>query len=314
MKMKTMRITGMRIRKTRIRKTRIKQLRIKRRIFFFSVVGLLSCALVRAQGTPSNNTAPGSSLPGLGGLPLSLDGPGYIEAGFSHNALTAGNPSWNDFYARGMVSGGRNAFTGELTREDRFGDSGWFYGLGLTRTLSENWYAQVSAGGSIGGFFLPRYRTDGLINRKLLRRRQLVVTAGVGFDQSKTVDKDLRGQVGAAYYFNFPVVLQGGFTWTHASPGDILARTQYIAATQGHNKEHFISIRYEWGREGYEVIGVPTAQVPAFNVALDFPEHTVTGTWRQWIGPNWGLNFNVEQHQEPAYHRLGGTVGVFLDF
>jgi hypothetical protein len=49
-------------------------------------------------------------------------------------------------------------------------------------------------------------------------------------------------------------------------------------------------------------------------VALDFPEHTVTGTWRQWIGPNWGLNFNLEQHQEPAYHRLGGTFGVFLDF
>jgi hypothetical protein len=26
------------------------------------------------------------------------------------------------------------------------------------------------------------------------------------------------------------------------------------------------------------------------------------------------VNFNVEQHQEPAYHRIGGTFGVFLDF
>ena len=66
--------------------------------------------------------------------------------------------------------------------------------------------------------------------------------------------------------------------------------------------------------DGYEVIGLPTDQAPSFNVAENFPEHTVTGTWRQWIGPNWGLNFNVEQHQEPAYHRLGGTVGVFLNF
>ena len=141
------------------------------------------------------------------------------------------------------------------------------------------------------------------------------MTAGVGFDQSKTVDNDVRGQLGAAYYFEkFPVVLQGGLMWTHANPGNILARTQYIAATQGHDREHFVSIRYEWGREGYEVIGLPTAQAPSFNVAENFPEHTVTGTWRQWIGPNWGLNFNVEQHQEPAYHRLGGTVGVFLNF
>ena len=89
-----------------------------------------------------------------------MDGPGYIEVGGSHSSLTAGNPDWNDFYARAMLSGGRNIFTGEITREARFGDSGWFGDLGLTRTLSENWYAQLSAGGSAGGFFLPKFRTD----------------------------------------------------------------------------------------------------------------------------------------------------------
>jgi YaiO family outer membrane protein len=102
--------------------------------------------------------------------------------------------------------------------------------------------------------------------------------------------------------------------WTHASPGSILARTQYIAATQGHDKEHFVSLRYEWGREGYEVVGPPTIAAPAFNVLFDFPVRNVTGSWRQWIGPNWGLNFNLEHHQEPAYHRFGGTAGVFIDF
>ncbi len=281
-------------------------------ILFF--ICLLFCGVVCAQANSAATAAPGASLPGLGALSLAMNGPGYIEAGYGHSSLSGDNFDWNDFYLRGSVSGGRNIFNGEITREGRFGDSGWFAGLGLTRTLSENWYAQLSAGGSAGGFFLPRFRTDGLINRKLLRRRQLVVTAGVGFDQSKTVDNDVRGQIGATYYFAYPIVLQGGFMWTHANPGDILARTQYIAATQGHDKERFVSLRYEWGREGYEVIGPPSNQAPAFNVALDFPERTASGTWRQWIGPNWGMNFAVEQHQEPAYHRLGGTVGVFLDF
>ncbi len=281
-------------------------------LFFFTC--LFSCALASAQNSSSTATAPGSSLPGVGVLPLGMDGPGYIEIGGGHSALSSSNPSWNDFYIRGMVSGGRNAWTGELTREGRFGSSGWFYGVGLTRTLSESWYAQVSASGSAGGFFLPRFRTDGLINRKLLSRRQLVATVGVGFDQSKTVNRDVRFQAGGAYYFEYPVMLQAGVMWTHANPGNILARTQYIAASQGHDKEHFVSLRYEWGREGYEVIGPPNSQIPAFNVLFDFPVHTITGTWRQWIGPNWGLNFNVEQHQEPAYHRLGGTAGVFLEF
>ena len=289
-----------------------KRLREVLMLFFFG--GALACASAGAQVNPGNTVAPGSSLPGLGPFALGLDGPGYIEIGGSHSSLTGGNPDWNDFYARGMLSGGRNTLNLELTHEARFGDSGWFGDLGLTRTLSENWYALVSAGGSVGGFFLPKFRTDAFINRKLLRRRQLVMTAGGGYDQSRTIAYDWRAQVEASYYFQYPVVLQGGLMWTHATPGNILARTQFIAASQGHDKEHFVSLRYSWGREGYEVIGASVAPAPAFNVLFDFPVRTFTGTWRQWVGPNWGLNLNIEQHQEPAYHRLGGTIGVFLDF
>jgi YaiO family outer membrane protein len=286
---------------------------MKQTLFIFGTF-LLLIAMAGAQSTDNPTVAPGSSLPGLGGLSLGFNGPGYIEIGGSHSSLSGNYSDWNDFYVRGTLSGGRNTLNGELTREARFGDSGWFGDLGLTRTLSDNWYAQFTAGGSVGGFFLNRYSVNGLINRKLLSRRQLVATVGAGFDQSKTVDKDVRWQAGAAYYFQYPIVLQGGFLWTHTNPGSILARTQYLAITQGYDKEHFFSLRYEWGREGYEVIGAPTDSTPAYNVLFDFPERTVTGTWRQWIGPNWGLNFNLEQHQETSYHRWGGTAGVFLDF
>ncbi|MGA9528977.1 MAG: YaiO family outer membrane beta-barrel protein [Terriglobales bacterium] len=277
---------------------------------------LLEATVAAAQTQTSSvpAAAPGSSLPGLGALSLGLDGPGYIEVGGGHSALSTNYPNWTDFYLRGAMSGGRNVFNPEITREDRFGDNGWWGDLAWTRTLSEDWYGQISAGASVGGFFLNRYSATGIINRKLLPRRQLVLSGGGGFDQSKTVNKDARAQAGAAYYFQYPVVLQGGFLWTHTDPGGILARVQYLAATQGHEKEHFVSLRYEWGREGYEVIGAPVAGAPAYNVLFNFPEHTATGTYRQWIGPNWGLNFNIEQHQETSYHRLGGTVGVFIDF
>lgn len=286
---------------------------MKRTLLLYSTC-LLAWALAAAQTSPTTAAAPGSSLPGLGVLSFGMDGPGYLEIGGSHSALTSNYANWNDFYLRGVVSGGRNVLSGELTREGRFGDSGWLGTLGLTRTLSENWYAQASGSGSVGGFFLNRFSADGLINRKLLRRRQLVLSAGGGYDQSKTVNNDARAQIGGAYYFQYPVVLQAGAMWTYSNPGSILARTQYIAATQGYQKEHFVSVRYEWGREGYEMIAPPTPVAPLFRVALNFPEHTITGTWRQWIGPNWGVNFMIEQHQEPAYHRIGGTAGVFLDF
>lgn len=281
-------------------------------LLFFAC--FLFCVASQGQSSTSSTAAPGSSLPGLAGVALGLNGPGHIEVGGGHSALTGSYDSWNDFYARGVISGGRNLINGEITRQGRFGSSGWFGGLGLTRTLSEDWYAQVSGGASVGGFFLPRYRTDALLSRKFLPRRQLVATVGFGFDHSRTINYDSRFQVGGAYYFQQPFVLEGGLTWTYAQPGNILARTQFLALTQGHDKEHFISLRFGWGHEGYEVIGPPTTSAPADNVLFDFPEHDITGTWRQWVGPNWGVNFVIEQHQEPAYHRIGGTAGVFIDF
>ncbi len=36
--------------------------------------------------------------------------------------------------------------------------------------------------------------------------------------------------------------MQGGALWTHDSLGDILARTRYLAATEGYDKEHFFSL------------------------------------------------------------------------
>ena len=198
-------------------------------IFFFA------CLLLRSAGwgqsSTSNTAAPGSSLPGLGRVALGLTGPGHIEIGGGHSALTGGYDNWNDFYARGVVSGGRNLINGEITRQGRFGSSGWFGGLGLTRTISENWYAQISGGASANGFFLPRYRTDGLLNRKFLQRRQLVGTVGFGFDHSRTINYDTRFQVGGAYYFQKPFILEGGLTWTYANPGAILARTQFLPIT-----------------------------------------------------------------------------------
>lgn len=279
------------------------------------IVLLLSCAVAAAQ-TPTSGTtvAPGSGLPGLGAVALGLNGPGYLEVGGAHSSLTDHYADWNDFYLRAVLSGGRNVWNGELTREGRFGGAGWLYDVGLARTLSEDWYAQFSAGSSVGGFFLNTFTGDAIINRKLLSSRHLVATVGVGFDKSKTVDKDERLRAEAAYYFNFPLVVQGGAMWTYTNPGNILARIQYIAATEGYDKEHFFSLRYEWGREGYEVVGPPTTLAPAYSILVDFPERSITGTWRQWIGPKWGFNLDVEQHQEPAYHRWGGTAGIFFEF
>jgi YaiO family outer membrane protein len=282
--------------------------KIVRQFMKLIILSALLLASAFAVGQEQSPIPQGSSIPGLSAVPLGLNGPSFVEFGGDYNSLSGGFQRWEDAYLRGGISSGRNNFNGELSRQSRYGDTGWYYSLGWTRSWSENWYSELDFGSStVGGFFLPKVRTDALINRKLLSRRQLVVTLGGGYDLSKTVNSAYRGQIGATYYFERPWIIQGGVTWTHANPGSILARTQFVAVTQGHAKEHFLTLRAEVGREGYELIGPQTS-------LFDFPIQNYSATWRQWLGPNWGFNAILEHEETPFYHRNGGTLAIFLEF
>jgi YaiO family outer membrane protein len=286
---------------------------MKRAIIPLLLLAIASVASAQQNPAPSPSQGgppipQGSSLPaGLSAIPINLNGPGYLEFGGAHSNLTNGNPDWTDAYLRAFLSGGKNGWALEATRQSRYGDTGWFYSAGWTRTLSENWYTNFQAGTSSRCFFLPKWRVDGFINRKLLPKKQLVTSVGLGYDRYKTVQTAYRANLGGIYYFSKPFVLQGGVTFTHSNPGSILARSQYVALTQGHDKEHYIIGRAEFGREAYQLVGPATA-------LFNFPVRDYTVTWRQWVGFNWGFNIVAEHYQNPYFSRTGGTVGFFLDF
>lgn len=274
-------------------------------LFVFSIV---------AAGQDQRPIPQGSSLPDLTNMPTGMNGPGYLEFGGSYSNLSAGSPNWEDAYMNGVISGGRNAISGQLSRQDHFGDTGWYYAVGWTRVWSDNWYSELDFGTStVKGFFLPKARTDALISHKVLPRKQLVLQVGGGYDLSKIVNNnpvansDYRGQIGAIYYFERPWIVQGGTIITVAHPGNILAPSGYLAFTQGRVKEHYLTVRANFGKEGYELF---TAGQTLFN--FTFQDYTVN--WRQWMAPNWGFSATAEYEAKPIYHRAGGTVGLFLDF
>jgi YaiO family outer membrane protein len=200
-----------------------------------------------------------------------------------------------------------NSLSLEGNREGRFGDSGYFGSFGLTHSFTSDFYVNGYAGTSVGGFFLPKFRFDGFANYKLLPRKQLVANFGAGYDKAKTANSATRLMTGATYYFEWPFIVQGGVVFTRSNPGGTLANTYHLAVTQGREKEHYITVRAELGREAYEVVN-------AGNTLVDFPIHIYSGTWRQWIGMNWGFNASFEREINPYYNRNGATLGVFLDF
>jgi YaiO family outer membrane protein len=285
---------------------------VKLRIILIATVLLAwGMAAAQDQGQPLPQ---GASLPGMSQLPAGLNGPGYLEFGGSFFNLSGANSNWQDAYFNGLVSSGGNSFAGQFSRQDHYGDTGWYYSLGWTRVWSADWYSELDFGTStVSGFFLPKARVDALINRKLLARKQLVLQLGAGYDLSKRVfpslvhDFDYRGQIGAVYYFERPWIVQSGFTMTLANPGNIMAPSGFLAVTQGRVKEHYLTLKASLGREGYELFGTGQS-------IFDFAFQDYSVNWRQWMGPNWGFDLAVEHEVKPIYHRNGGTVGLFLDF
>lgn len=276
-------------------------------VLALATILLLTASAVAQVAKPGTTVPQGAAVPGIGSAE-GPNGPGYLEFGGSRSDLTAPLPHWTDAYVRGVVNlTPMNAFSLELDRQQRFGDSGFFGSMGLTHSFTNNLYTNAYVGSSVGGFFLPKFRVDGFVNYKLLPQKQLIANIGVGYDKAKTLNSAIRFMPGATYYLPWPFIIQGGATITRANPGSILATTYNLALTEGHEKSHYITVRAELGREGYEVVNVASPLV-------NFPIHNYSATWRQWIGSGWGFNFNFQREINPYYNRNGATLGFFVDF
>jgi YaiO family outer membrane protein len=268
---------------------------------------LFSFSAFAQTAKPGTVVPQGAAIPGIGS-PEGPNGPGYLEFGGSRSELTKPQPNWTDAYVRGVINlTPSNSVSLEADRQARYGDSGYFGSIGATHSFTPDFYVNAYAGSSVGGFFLPKIRFDGFANYKMLGRKQLVANLGFGYDKAKTVNSDTRYMVGATYYFELPFIVQGGATFTHANPGGIFASTYNLAITEGRQKSHYITVRAEMGREAYEVVNES-------HTLVDFPIHIYSGTWRQWIGMNWGFNFNFEREVTTYYNRNGATFGLFVDF
>jgi len=231
----------------------------------------------------------------------------YVETGADYMTLTNGFGSWSGGYSRGVYQQGKNIWNAEITGQHEFGDAGVYFDAGDTYNFNADWYGALTVGSSAGGFFWPRFRTDGFLNKKWLGRKQLITTAGVSYDMAKDVHRDHTFYLGTTYYFQKPWIVEEGLYLNISHPGAVFAPAGFVAVTQGHNKQQYITVRAGFGEEAYQLIG-PTATLSQLN------SETLTITWRKWMGPNWGFNFVGDYYHSPFYLRGGSTFGFFKEF
>jgi YaiO family outer membrane protein len=231
----------------------------------------------------------------------------FIEAGGSLATLTNAFGSFSGGYARGVASEGRHILFAEINGQREFKDAGVYFAVGDTYNFNDDWYGSVVVGSSAGGFFWPRFRSDGFINKKWLGRKQWITTAGYGYYKAKDIHYDQSFFLGTTYYFSKPWIVEEGIRFNLSNPGNVFSPSTFVAVTQGNNKQRYVTVRVGFGEEAYQLVG-PTASL------TDFNSQTYTVTWRQWVGKNWGFNAIADFYHSPFYFRSGGILGLFKEF
>jgi len=231
----------------------------------------------------------------------------FVESGGSYEALSDGFGYWSGGYIRSVVTTGKNVWNAEVNGQREFGDAGAYMAAGDTYNFNSDWYAAATIGSSVGGFFWPRFRVDGFLNRKWAARKQLITTIGLGYDMAKDDHRDHTAFLGTVYYFDRPWIIEDGVHFNVSNPGRAFSASGFVAVTQGRNKQHYVTLNVGFGQEAYQLIGPEV-------VLNRFPSQVATFTWRQWVGKNWGFNFVTDFYHNPFYHRGGGSFGFFREF
>lgn len=240
--------------------------------------------------------------------PAAFKPSGMVEVGGNFHSLSDGFSDWLGQYAKGeMQTDPANRWNLETLHQREFDDSGFYGAIGNTHTFNRDWYSAISIGAGTGAFFLPDYRVDAFLNRKWLAHRQLVTTLGIGFYNAKDEHHDQSIFLGATYYFEAPWIVQAGVRFNNSSPGSVNSFSEFVALTQGENKKHFITFRYGFGEEAYQLIGPAQA-------LSDFNSQQASVEVKKWLEEDWGFTARVERYHNPNYDRTGVSVGLFREF
>lgn len=260
---------------------------------------------------------PARPVPAEPGKPVALApavSPNFVEAGINYSAVSKNQGDWFGQGIRGEYQyDASDRFKAEYLHQRQFRDSGSYFSVGNVHSFDEEWYSDVSVGTSTGGFFLPTYRVDAFLNKKWLEGRNFVTTIGYGRFQSRDIYSDNSIFFGTTYYFHPYWIFENGIRYNISSPGSVNSASGFLAITNGRVQNYFVTLRYGYGREAYQLIG------PA-NLLSEFYSHNTSLIWRQWMlsdwgfSNDWGFSTRVDYYTNPNYHRVGGYFGVFKEF
>ncbi len=199
-----------------------------------------------------------------------------------------------------------NEWSAGAARVQEFGATGYIFEGGIDRDLTDTWDAGLNIGGA-SSFFLPRFAADVSASKRWFDDEKFVTRFDGSYVRWQDVHRDYRWGLGAAYHFERPWAVEAGVNIDLSTPGSLWTEDQYVAITQGREKKYLVTLRGEFGREAYQVIGPVTS-------ISNFQSYGGSLKLRQWVGSGWGFVITGSYYSNPSYQDKGITVGFFKEF
>ncbi|MFT5589142.1 MAG: YaiO family outer membrane protein [Bradyrhizobium sp.] len=221
--------------------------------------------------------------------------------------LTGPYSSWHHLTVHGVLEQDNHVLQAELSNKNEYRTNGTFLGLTDTVTLDDSRFASLSVGVGDGAFYLPRYRLDGFFYKKWLPEKNFISSLGVGYYDAPDGHVDLSISLGGAWYFELPLVLEGGVRFNRSNPGGVMTHQQFVATNYNPDPRNTLSARVAWGSEGYLPLALGTSLV-------NFNSQEASLAWRYRINQNWGASISINHYRNPTYERSGVDIGLSRHF
>lgn len=189
-----------------------------------------------------------------------------------------------------------------LSRESRLNESGFLGNVSNTHILSPVWTSHLGATTSTAAFFLPRYRFDAQLARKLGGPRAWVVTGSLMHSAARDDHSDVGAGIGLSRFLTRTLAVDASVMWKLIMPEDFIARRQN-AGVAWYTPQRELSVRAGFGEEGFQLVS-------ADSVLVGFNSQDVTVRWLEWTSSTIGVAVSATYYKNPDYHSTGYSATV----
>ena len=224
-----------------------------------------------------------------------------VEAMVGYGAISNGYGDAQSYSLRGMQVMSFGVLEAEAVNQSRFGYTGNYGGLRLTKDISEDYYTILGAGAGSSLLF-PSWRTDATLYRKFGNQHQYVAGLGAYYADGNAEGRSDAGAILSGIYYGKDLIVEGGLRLNQANPGSVMGPSQYLALTFGNDDRRAVILRLERARETYQVLTTGVEKV-------DFVSHSAGVQWRERITRDGMLIAGVNYYHNPNYDRTSFELG-----